>query len=129
MREFANEHLQADVSICQCAIKCVYVLIDVCVCVSMCVSVYRMRALYQCVLVCVCVCTYQCMCACVRVCVCVLISVYVCVCMHFPPAAGEDVPPSDPRLQRALSLLVFPIIDSHCAIDSRRGRRKGKIGV
>ncbi|CAB1413213.1 unnamed protein product [Pleuronectes platessa] len=38
-----------------------------------------------------------------------------------PPehAAGEDVLPSDPRLHRALSLLVFHIIDSCSDIDRR----------
>lgn len=58
-------------------------------------------------------------------CVCVVLS----VCVHVPQATGEDVLWSDPQLHRALSLLVFHIIDSCSDIDRRCGGRKGKIGV
>lgn len=60
------------------------------------------------------------------VCVCV---VFIRVSMYVPPAAGEDVLPSDPQLHRALSPPVFNIIDSRSNIDRRCGGRKGKIGV
>lgn len=59
------------------------------------------------------------------VCMCGLIH----VSMYVPPAAGEDVLPSDPQLHRALSPPVFNIIDSRSNIDRRCGGRKGKIGV
>lgn len=63
----------------------------------------------------------------VPVCVCVVLYVYVCV--HVFQVAEEDVLPSDLQLHRALSLLVFHIIDSCSDIDKQCRGRSGKIGV
>lgn len=76
-------------------------------------KIYKKSPLWECVYI-------------LPVCVCV---VFIRVSMYVPPAAGEDVLPSDPQLHRALSPPVFNIIDSRSNIDRRCGGRKGKIGV
>lgn len=57
--------------------------------------------------------------ACVRVCGLIRLSV------NALPVAGEDVPPTEPRLRWALSPPVFSVIDSRGDID-RRQQEKAK---